>query len=240
LIPGSRNEAGGFECLSWPEHLKDTAILLRHLLSKVPRTFPLAALFISFFLGIIFWGGFNTALELTNTESFCVSCHEMREYVFPDFRESAHYSNASGVRASCPDCHVPRTWGYKVLRKIAATNELFHHFLGSVATPEKFDEKKLTLARIVWRTMERTDSRECRNCHNDSYMALRLQRDVAGEQHRLARREKKTCIDCHKGIAHKLPKVFLDREHERFERENVPCWTCHRDMPRPAADDGWD
>ena len=26
-----------------------------------------------FIAGIIFWGGFNTALEATNTEAFCIS-----------------------------------------------------------------------------------------------------------------------------------------------------------------------
>ena len=32
-----------------------------------------------FIAGIIFWGGFNTALEATNTEAFCISCHEMED-----------------------------------------------------------------------------------------------------------------------------------------------------------------
>ncbi|MCG7910964.1 MAG: NapC/NirT family cytochrome c, partial [Candidatus Thiodiazotropha taylori] len=27
--------------------------------------------------GILLWGGFNTAMEMTNTEEFCISCHEM-------------------------------------------------------------------------------------------------------------------------------------------------------------------
>ncbi len=28
-----------------------------------------------FIAGVVFWGAFNTALELTNTETFCTSCH---------------------------------------------------------------------------------------------------------------------------------------------------------------------
>ena len=27
--------------------------------------------------GVVFWGGFNTALEATNTEAFFISCHEL-------------------------------------------------------------------------------------------------------------------------------------------------------------------
>lgn len=214
--------------------------MLRSRLAGFLSASPLIALFASFGLGIVFWGGFHTVIEVTNTESFCVSCHEMREYVFEDFKETVHYSNGSGVRASCPDCHVPKTWGYKILRKIGATNELFHHLLGSVDSPEKFENKKLALAETVWRTMERTDSRECRNCHSDGFMDPGQQGQLAREQHRMGQQESMTCIDCHKGIAHKLPEEFLEQEHERYERDAVPCWTCHGDMQRPARDDGWD
>ena len=66
--------------------------------------------------GIIFWGGFNTALEATNTETFCISCHEMGNNVYPEYKETIHYSNRTGVRATCPDCHVPRDWTHKMVR----------------------------------------------------------------------------------------------------------------------------
>lgn len=69
--------------------------------------------------GIIFWGGFNTALEATNTETFCISCHEMGNNVYPEYKETIHYSNRTGVRATCPDCHVPRDWTHKMVRKLS-------------------------------------------------------------------------------------------------------------------------
>ncbi|HRE18510.1 MAG TPA: NapC/NirT family cytochrome c, partial [Rhodocyclaceae bacterium] len=59
-----------------------------------------------FVLGILFWGGFNTAMEWTNREEFCISCHEMKDNVYQEYRNTIHYSNRSGVRATCPDCHV--------------------------------------------------------------------------------------------------------------------------------------
>ncbi|WP_180355286.1 NapC/NirT family cytochrome c, partial [Klebsiella pneumoniae] len=49
-----------------------------------------------FIAGIVFWGGFNTALEATNTETFCISCHEMRDNVFVELKDTIHYSNRSG------------------------------------------------------------------------------------------------------------------------------------------------
>jgi nitrate/TMAO reductase-like tetraheme cytochrome c subunit len=33
-------------------------------------------LMIGVVIGIVFWGGFNTAMEATNTEEFCISRHE--------------------------------------------------------------------------------------------------------------------------------------------------------------------
>ena len=57
-----------------------------------------------FIAGVVFWGGFNTALEATNTETFCVSCHEMRDNVFAELKTTVHYSNASGVRTTLWSC----------------------------------------------------------------------------------------------------------------------------------------
>jgi cytochrome c-type protein NapC len=110
--------------------------------------------------GILFWGGFNWAMELTNTEAFCVSCHEMRNTVFVEYKETPHYNNPSGVRASCPDCHVPDPWVDKVVRKVKATNELWHKLAGTIGTPADFETHRLQLAQSVWTTMKTTDSRE--------------------------------------------------------------------------------
>ncbi|MDP3861874.1 MAG: NapC/NirT family cytochrome c, partial [Phaeovulum sp.] len=54
-------------------------------------------LFFGLIAGIIFWGGFNTAMEATNTLEFCISCHEMRDTVYVEYQQSIHYSNPSGV-----------------------------------------------------------------------------------------------------------------------------------------------
>ena len=59
-------------------------------------------------VGVIFWGGFNTAMEVSNTETFCISCHEMEENVFKEYQNTIHYTNRTGVRATCPDCHDAR------------------------------------------------------------------------------------------------------------------------------------
>lgn len=166
-----------------------------------------AGAFAAFAGGIIFWGGFHTALEVTNTMEFCVGCHEMRDNAFAEYKETAHYLNASGVRAGCPDCHVPKEWGPKVLRKIKATNELYGAMIGKIDTPEEYEAHRLEMAERVWASMRATDSRECRNCHTYEAMAMEMQGRQASRKHSPEWREKTgdTCIDCHQGIAHKLP-----------------------------------
>ncbi len=176
--------------------------------TKTGRSALAAILAVGFFAGIIFWGGFNTAMELTNTEAFCISCHEMRDNVYREYQNTIHYSNRSGVRATCPDCHVPREWVHKVARKIRATNELYHKLMGTINTPGKFEAKRLQMARNVWRTMKKTDSRECRNCHDYASMDYVKQERRAMIQHDQGLESGQTCIDCHKGIAHELPAMY--------------------------------
>jgi len=156
--------------------------------------------------GVVFWGGFNTAMEATNSMEFCISCHEMKDNVYQEYVKSPHYRNASGVRAICSDCHVPREWGAKVWRKIQASNELYHHFRGTIDTPEKFEAKRAELAEHVWATMIANDSHECRNCHSWDAMDHQKQTPRAAEKMQEGKKEGKTCIECHKGVAHALPK----------------------------------
>ena len=157
-------------------------------------------------MGILFWGGFNTALELTNTERFCISCHEMRDNVFAELKRTIHYSNRSGVRATCPDCHVPHEWGDKITRKVKASKEVWGWLFGVIDTPEKFDAHRAEMAQREWKRMLANDSLECRNCHEYKSMDFTLQSARARAAHEKGLGEQGlTCINCHKGIAHELP-----------------------------------
>jgi cytochrome c-type protein NapC len=170
--------------------------------------------FAGFVAGIIFWGAFNTALELTNTEVFCTSCHEMRSNVFEELKTTVHYSNPSGVRAHCPDCHVPHNWTDKIARKMQASKEVWGKLFGTINTREKFLDHRLALAINEWARMKANDSLECRNCHSAESMDITRQSSRAVDSHqRFLFTGEKTCIDCHKGIAHRLPDM-----------RNVPGW----------------
>jgi cytochrome c-type protein NapC len=150
-------------------------------------------------------GAGAAGLAWTNTEGFCIGCHEMRDNVYAEFKDTIHDKNRSGVRAICSDCHVPREPGAMLVRKMRATFELWGHFTGVIDTKEKFEAHRYMLAKRVWTRMKQTDSLECRNCHKRESMSTDLQSEKAQARHKKADAEGLTCIDCHFGIAHKEP-----------------------------------
>ena len=158
-----------------------------------------------FVMGIIFWGGFNTAMELTNTETFCISCYEN---IYQEMQSTIHFSNRSGVRAICSSCHVPHEWTDKIARKMQASKEVWAWVTGTIDTPEKFEARRRALAEHEWHRLKANNSLECRNCHEFDHMDFTWQSSRAVQQHSTALASgEKTCIDCHKGIAHKLPDM---------------------------------
>jgi len=165
---------------------------------------------VSFVVGILFWGGFHTGLEMTNTMEFCITCHEMRDNVYVEYKETIHYQNRTGVRAICSDCHVPRDWGPKMIRKAQASLEVWGKIRGTIDTKEKFESNRMRLATDEWARLKANGSRECRNCHNFDAMSAELQKQTPYKKHMKAKEEGKTCIDCHKGIAHHLPKEYVE------------------------------
>ena len=219
----------------------------------MPRKKPLAALSrvapvilaTGFFItGIVTWAGLEMGMEATNREEFCIACHEMSHNVYPEYRRTAHYINRTGVRATCPDCHVPRAWPDKVMRKVHATNELYHWAIGTIDTREKFLNKRNELAEQVWASMKGSDSQECRNCHGETYMAIVDQTRLAGKMHLLALEWGKTCIDCHQGVAHTLPDEFdrealFDQLHQQFEQQDIACHECHDDVQAHPDEEAW-
>lgn len=167
-----------------------------------------ALVFSSVVIGALVWAGFNAAVAWTNSEPFCLSCHEMVANPHAEYRDTIHDLNAAGVRATCSDCHVPRALWPKLARKVGAANDVYQHLLGTVDTPEKFRARRLHMAQKVWTYMQSSDSRECRECHTAEKMDLEAQDGRAARKHEVMGTSGKTCIDCHKGIAHALPDGY--------------------------------
>lgn len=185
-------------------------------LKRPPQCSFLTLLVVGVVLGVIIWGGLNTAMEWTNRSEFCTSCHEMT-IPFEELKKTVHYKNRSGTTVNCSDCHVassktPTDYMYKSLQKLFAARDIVGHISGVVDTPEKFEEHRLVMAKRVWERMKSRDSKECRNCHSFATMDPDKQKARSQIKHEEAQEDKLTCIECHKGIAHKPIQHLLEEE----------------------------
>jgi cytochrome c-type protein NapC len=161
---------------------------------------------IVFVAGFAAFFSFDAALHATNSTEFCISCHSMQGN-YQEYKKSVHYRSASGVRAECADCHVPKAFGPRLVAKLAAAKDVWHEWQGTIDTPEKFEARRWLMATRVWGGMRANDSRECRSCHDLESMDLRAQDSSAAKKHAKARERGKTCIDCHAGLVHQQPEA---------------------------------
>ena len=167
--------------------------------------------------GVIIWGTLNMGMEYTNRSDFCMSCHEMT-IPFEELKQTVHYKNRSGTTVQCADCHVassktPSDYLFKSMQKLIAARDVIGHIKGTIDTPEKFEAHRLVMAKRVWAQMEKRDSKECRNCHDFNTMDPDKQKGRAVVKHEGAIEDGKTsCINCHKGIAHKPVHQLLEQE----------------------------
>ncbi|MBP6132187.1 pentaheme c-type cytochrome TorC [Thauera sp.] len=160
-----------------------------------------------FIAGVLAWQGFNTAMEATNKEEFCLSCHTMHDNLLPELQKTVHWNNRSGVRARCPDCHVPHDFTDKVARKMQASREVLGQLLGTIDTREKFKEHRIVLAQREWKRFAANGSKECRACHDYKDMNFDKMRPASQVAMRKAAERNQSCVDCHKGVAHQLPEM---------------------------------
>ncbi len=168
-----------------------------------------------FLVGVGALATVNLVTAKTNEMEFCISCHSM-QINFEEYKETVHYRNASGVRATCADCHVPKEFFPKMKAKILAVKDVYHEFIGDFAVPdeikndpeayrEHYEKYRWRMAQAVWAKMKASDSATCRSCHQFEAMDFDEQSRSARRKHPVAMEKGKTCIDCHKGIAHEEP-----------------------------------
>jgi cytochrome c-type protein NapC len=180
----------------------------RWLFSPSARWSVFALLLVGGVAGAVSVIGTQVAVAVTGTDEFCgTTCHSHAQFVYPEHKESMHYSNRTGVRAMCVDCHVPHNYPSKLFYKAkAGIRDAFAEFRGTISTQEKFDKERWRLANNVWDEMRENNSANCRTCHDPAAMNHEVQDQGAVKAHKKFAAGKATCIDCHTGVAHKDPE----------------------------------
>ncbi len=188
----------------------------------------LFALMIGGFAGIFFILILIEFDHFTSSEAFCTGCHSM-ELAAEPYRQSVHYNSASGVRASCGDCHVSEgvisaTWDHFIGGK-----DLINQIKGSLIGPNYDDPvvNALLLPDAAFAARQwfiERDSATCKRCHvQQAILGKRV--DTAAVHTEDAKG--KTCVDCHINLVHrKVPeqKTFKrDAWNRMIEQEfNLP------------------
>ncbi len=156
-------------------------------------------------IGLAIWGAWGVTNVVISSNSFCLSCHEMATNG-EEYSHTIHYANRSGVRADCADCHIPKPFVERVVHMVVASRDVFGHVMGTIDTPEKFEAHRYAMAQRVWAEMSANRSESCRSCHSLDAMDQSKQSAEAIKTMHAPEAADKTCIDCHRGIAHHLPR----------------------------------
>ena len=192
------------------------ALELWDVLRRPSSVFSLGVLVLAGFVaGVIFWGGFNTALELTNTEKFCTSCHEMRDNVFEELKIDDPLHQPLRRARDLPGLPRPA----RLDRQDRAQDAGLEGGLGPHLRHDRHARKiprapaRARAARMGAAEGERLARmpqlpQRAVDGHHQAGAARRRRASSAS-----CSRGEKTCIDCHKGIAHRLPDM-----------RNVPGW----------------
>ena len=147
----------------------------------------------------------------TSSNAFCTTCHSMT-YAETTYQQSAHYNSASGVRATCGDCHVSEGIIMATYDHAVGTKDLLKQLFGP-----RYDDPVLNLLHLPEAAFAARDwfrnrgSATCGRCHHID--AIQGTRANTAAIHR-EETEGKTCVDCHYNLVHrKVP------DRQTFKRD---------------------
>ena len=65
--------------------------------------------------GVIGVPTFNFVVHETSSDAFCLLCHA--DDIQPEYEGTVHHTNAIGLRVTCENCHLPREYFPRLIKK---------------------------------------------------------------------------------------------------------------------------
>ncbi|SMQ84275.1 cytochrome c-type protein NapC [Bacillus sp. OV166] len=153
-------------------------------------------LFVSLVGCIVVFGGGYGVLTMTNSPTFCASCHEMAPE-YSTFTASAHN------QISCVQCHIKPGFTNMITHKMKSVKEVYYHVTG---VPEQ----------IVQTEEEAVSNENCLQCHSKNRLVT-----ASGDlkvNHKGHIEKDIPCITCHAGVVHaKMATRGINVEEVRGE-----------------------
>jgi nitrate/TMAO reductase-like tetraheme cytochrome c subunit len=180
--------------------------LWRRLLTPSASWSVLALVIVGLLIGAGGVIGTQVMVAATGTNEFCGgACHSM-QWVAQEHRQSSHYANRTGVRATCHDCHIPDRYPQLLWYKaVAGIKDVIGEARGVISTEDKFKKERSRLAQAVWAEYKENNSENCQHCHQFNADVVAKQKELVRPMHQQFLTKAATCIDCHKGVAHTAP-----------------------------------
>ncbi|WP_028116158.1 NapC/NirT family cytochrome c [Ferrimonas senticii] len=157
-----------------------------------------------------FWGTQNI-LHATSSDAFCMTCHAQHS-LKDEVMASAHGNNAMGIVAQCQDCHLPPGQIDYLVKKIIVSKDVIGYLtIDGFETQEWLEENRKEQAELARDYIRSIDSASCQSCHTNIYenqpeAMKKMAKRMHAKNFEKAPEDRKTCIDCHKGVAHPYPR----------------------------------
>lgn len=137
-------------------------------------------LFVSLVGCIVVFGGGYGVLSLTNSPTFCASCHEMAP-------EYSSYTASAHNQITCVQCHIKPGTINMLTHKMKSMKEVYYHVTG---VPKQ----------IVQTEEEAVSNENCLQCHSKNRLVT-----ASGDlkvNHKGHIEKDIPCITCHAGVVH--------------------------------------
>jgi nitrate/TMAO reductase-like tetraheme cytochrome c subunit len=196
------------------------------------------------FSGVALVAVTNKAVIWSSSNAFCGTvCHSMT-WAAAGYHQAPHFINASGVRASCGQCHIPYDSSHATATEYVkllwfkadrGAKDFWNESRKSIATKELWEKRRPQLAAEFDSYLERHNYITCRGCHTleafggpRSHMKTLIHKGVI-------KANDVNCLQCHQNVGHvyehpvaKVDGWYTTEQAEAGEKlYRAQCGSCH-------------
>ncbi|MCF8225455.1 MAG: SUMF1/EgtB/PvdO family nonheme iron enzyme [Bacteroidales bacterium] len=171
-------------------------------------------------VGIILGGllliGFDEVVEYTSTDEFCDKCH-LHPHSTDSWKQSVHYSTASGTIVHCVECHLPpKGEGYLPAKVVTGLRDVY----GAI-----FKDS----ASLNWELKSRPENAvhftkdiSCVHCHQNLYPLEITQDGMDAHLYYEQQEGEVSCIKCHIDAGHYHEGILHAANVDFGSRDELP------------------
>jgi nitrate/TMAO reductase-like tetraheme cytochrome c subunit len=153
----------------------------------------------------------NQGVIWSSSDAFCGTfCHSMT-WTAAGYQQGPHFINASGVRASCGQCHIPYDSSHATATEYMklllyktgrGAKDFWNEWRKTIATKQEWEKRRPQLRTEFEGYMQEHNYITCRGCHSlqafggpRSQMKMLIHKD-------LVKANDLDCLQCHRNIGH--------------------------------------